>query len=166
MTNEYDDIGDFDGTVRTATAADAAPIEELWDGFAAILAEYDERFELEDDGKERWQSYFTNSLVESSRGDVLLAERDGEIVGTLEVRVVGGHPVFKFGQHGYAYGHYVHEAHRGEGIGTALLEAAERWFTEKELPFWRIDVLHGESAAEVYEEYGMQPMETVYEKGL
>lgn len=36
MTNKYDDIGDFDGTVPTATA---------------------------EDGKERWQSYFTNSLV-------------------------------------------------------------------------------------------------------
>lgn len=74
--------------------------------------------------------------------------------------------MFKFGQYGYAYGHYVHEAHRDEGIGTALPEAAERWFTEKDLLFWRIDVLHDESAAEVYKEHGMRPMETVHEKEL
>lgn len=164
MTTEYDVIDD--GTVRKATAEDAADIMALWNGYAAVLADYDERFELEEGGRERWQGYFTNSLVESSRGDVLLAERDGETVGALEVRVVGGHPVFKFGRHGYVYGHFVDPAHRGEGIGTALLQAAEQWFDGKELPFWRVDVLHGEDEAEVYEEFGMRPMETVYEKEL
>ncbi|WP_255191429.1 GNAT family N-acetyltransferase [Natronobeatus ordinarius] len=166
MTSELEFDGIDGCIVRKATAEDAPAIRELWDGYAAVLADYDERFEVDAEGRERWQGYFTNSLVESSRGDVLLAERDGRVVGALEVRVIGGHPVFKFGQHGYVYGHYVHPDHRGEGIGTALLEAAEAWFRERELPFWRYDVLHGEPEEAFYEGYGMRPMETVYEKEL
>ena len=139
----------------------------LWNGYAETLADYDERFRIEEGGREKWRTYFTTSLVESSRGDILLAEDgDGEVVGALEARVVGGHPVFNFGKHGQVYGHYVHEAYRDAGVGRALLEAAEEWFREREMDFWRIDVLHGVAESAVYESFGMQPMEAVYEKEL
>lgn len=166
MTETTYDTSLDDGTVRTATEDDADDIESVWDGYADVLVEYDERFEIEEGGKESWREYFTNNLVNSSRGDVLLAEVAGEVVGALEVRVVGGHPVFKFGRHGMVYGHYVHPDSRDQGVGSALLEAAEEWFQERDLPFWRIEVLHGEPAEEVYEEYGMEPMEVIYEKEL
>ncbi|MFB6119498.1 MAG: N-acetyltransferase family protein [Halobacteriaceae archaeon] len=155
-----------DATVRTATAADAEEIMKLWNGYADTLADYDERFTIEEGGREKWQSYFTNSLVNSSRGDILLAERGEDVVGALEVRVTGGHPVFKFGKHGQVYGHYVHPGDRGEGVGRALLEAAEDWFQDHDMPFWRVDVLHGVDEEALYEEFGMKPMEVTYEKEL
>jgi GNAT superfamily N-acetyltransferase len=151
-------------TVRTADADDADDIMDLWNGYADTLEDYDERFTIEPGGREKWQSYFTNSLVESSRGDIILAERDGAVVGALEARVIGGHPVFKFGKHGQVYGHYVAESERGKGVGRALLEAAEEWFQERDMPFWRVNVLHGVAEEAVYESFGMRPMETVYEK--
>ncbi|MFC7059442.1 GNAT family N-acetyltransferase [Halovenus salina] len=83
-----------------------------------------------------------------------------------EVRVTGGHPVFKFGKHGMVYGHYVHPEYRGEGAGRALLEAAQEWFREKEMPFWRIEVLHGVEEEALYRDIGMKPMEVIYEKEL
>ena len=155
-----------DATIRTAGPDDAEEIMSLWNGYADTLVDFDERFTVEEGGREKWQSYFTNSLVESSRGDILLAERDGETVGALEARVIGGHPVFNFGKHGMVYGHYVHPEHRGEGVGKALIEAAEAWFRDKDMPFWRIDVLHGVEEEELYREYGMKPMEVTYEKEL
>ncbi len=165
MSTEYETT--VDATVRTATEDDAEEIMALWNGYAETLADYDERFTIEEGGREKWRTYFTTSLVESSRGDILLAEDgDGEVVGALEARVVGGHPVFNFGKHGQVYGHYVHEAYRDAGVGRALLEAAEEWFREREMDFWRIDVLHGVAEAAVYESFGMRPMEAVYEKEL
>jgi len=164
MSTEYETTAE--ATIRTADADDAEDIMSVWNGYAATLADYDERFVVEEGGREKWQSYFTNSLVESSRGDVLLAEVEDSVVGALEARVIGGHPVFNFGKHGMVYGHYVHPEHRGEGVGQALLEAAESWFEEREMPFWRIDVLHGVEEEELYQEYGMKPMEVTYETEL
>lgn len=155
-----------DATVRTAEPDDADDIMPLWNGYADTLIDFDERFEIEEGGREKWQNYFTTSLVNSSRGDILLAERDGTAIGALEARVIGGHPVFNFGKHGMVYGHYVHPEFRGEGVGRALLEAAEEWFRDREMPFWRIDVLHGVAEEELYQEYGMKPMEVTYEKEL
>lgn len=167
-----------DGRVRVATEDDADPVEGLWNAYAAVLAGYDDRYRIEEGGRDRWRAYFTNSLVNSSRGDVLLAERqgvsdgddgdegDGEVMGVVEVRVGGGHPVFKFGQHGRVYGHFVDPEYRRQGVGTALIEAAEAWFRERDLPFYRYDVLHGVEEAVLYEELGMEPMEVVYEKEL
>ena len=155
-----------DATVRTAEPDDADDIMSLWNGYADTLVDFDERFEIEDGGREKWHNYVTTSLVNSSRGDILLAERDGTAIGALEARVIGGHPVFNFGKHGMVYGHYVHPEFRGEGVGRALLEAAEEWFRDREMPFWRIDVLHGVEEEELYREYGMKPMEVTYEKEL
>lgn len=153
-----------DATIRTAGPDDAEDIMALWDGYADTLVDFDERFTIEEGGREKWRDYFTNSLVNSSRGDVLLAERDGETIGALEARVIGGHPVFKFGKHGMVYGHYVHPEYRGEGVGRALLEAAEEWFADHDMPFWRIEVLHGVPEEELYREFDMKPMEVIYEK--
>jgi len=165
MSTEYETT--VDATVRTATEDDAEEIMALWNGYAETLADYDERFRIEEGGREKWRTYFTTSLVESSRGDILLAEDgDGEVVGALEARVVGGHPVFNFGKHGQVYGHYVHEAYRDADVGRALLKAAEDWFREREMDFWRIDVLHAVAESAVYESFGMRPMEAVYEKEL
>jgi GNAT superfamily N-acetyltransferase len=165
MSTEYQ-TSTADVTIRTADADDAEDIMALWNGYADTLEDYDERVTLEEGGREKWATYFTNSLVESSRGDVILAEADGEVVGALEARVIGGHPVFKFGKHGQVYGHYVHEAHRGQGVGRALLEAAESWFEERDMPFWRVNVLHDVPEEAVYDSFGMRPMEVIYETEL
>ncbi|PSQ19955.1 N-acetyltransferase [Halobacteriales archaeon QS_8_69_26] len=155
-----------DGRVRVAVEDDADAVERLWNEYAAVLASYDDRYLIQEGGRDRWRDYFTNSLVNSSRGDVLLAERDGDVMGVVEVRVGGGHPVFKFGQHGQLYGHFVDPEFRRKGIGTALVGAAETWFRERDLPFYRYHVLHGVAEAALYEDLGMEPMEVVYETEL
>ena len=157
--------------VRHGTIDDGEEILELWHGFTDHLSEYDERYRHKEDADERWLRYFENQLVDSKYGTVIVAEDEdsNELVGVLEARVMGDHPIFRLDDHGYINGHYVKQEHWGEGIGKALLEEAHDWFTgpPHEVDFYRIDVMEGdEKAASVYENLGFEPVEHVYEQTI
>ncbi|WP_281195657.1 GNAT family N-acetyltransferase [Halorubrum sp. F4] len=154
--------------VRHATSEDAEELIELWHGFTDHLSEYDDRYRHKENADERWIRYFENQLVDSKYGTVVVAEAEssGELIGVLEARVMGDHPIFRLQDHGYINGHYVEPDHRGQGVGKALLEAAEEWFAgpPHEVEFFRIDVLEGDDeAAALYDELGFEPVEHVYE---
>ncbi|WP_121823145.1 GNAT family N-acetyltransferase [Halostella salina] len=155
--------------VRHATSEDGEDLIELWHGFTDHLSEYDDRYQHKDEADSRWLSYFENQLVDSKYGTVVVAEEEGtgDLVGVLEARVMGDHPIFRLEDHGYINGHYVRESHRGEGVGRALLEKADDWFSgpPHEVDFYRIDVIDGdEEAAALYDDLGFEPVEHVYEK--
>lgn len=154
--------------VRHAEEADGEQLLELWHGFTAHLSEYDERYAHKKDADDRWLSYFEGRLVDSKYGTVIVAEDpDGELIGVLEARVTGDHPLFRLDDHGYVNGLFVREPYRGERVGEDLLEAAEEWLTEppRNVDFYRIDVLDGDdAAASALDSYGFEPAEHVYEK--
>ncbi|MHC3438226.1 GNAT family N-acetyltransferase [Natrialbaceae archaeon A-gly3] len=155
--------------LRHGTVDDGEEILELWHGFTDHLSEYDERYRHKKEADERWLRYFENQLVDSKYGTVVVAEEEetDELVGVLEARVMGDHPIFRLDDHGYINGHYVKEGHRNERVGKALIEKAHDWFTTppQAVDFYRIDVMDGdEEAAEVYEHLGFEPIEHVYEK--
>lgn len=158
-------------TIREATAEDGDDLLELWHGFTAHLSKYDERYTHKESADERWLSYFENQLVDSKYGVVFIAEETEtqELLGILEARVMGNHPIFRLQHHGYINGHYVREEHRGQGIGKDLIEAASDWFASepRDVDFFRVDVLEGdEKSATLYQEYGLQPVEHIYEKKI
>lgn len=157
--------------LRHGTVDDGEEILELWHGFTDHLSEYDERYRHKEDADERWLRYFENQLIDSKYGTVIVAEHEdtGELVGILEARIMGDHPIFRLKDHGYINGHYVEETHWNEGIGKALIDEAHDWFASPphEVEFYRIDVMEGdEKAAEVYEKLGFGPVEHVYERSI
>lgn len=158
-------------SVREATRADEDSLLELWHGFTAHRSQFDERYKHNENANERWLRYFENQLIDSKYGVVFVAEDDdtGELVGILEARVMGNHPIFRLEDHGQITGHYVPEAFQGEGIGHALIDAAAEWFARdpRAVDFFRVDVLDGnETANGVYRAAGMEPVEHTYEKQL
>lgn len=155
--------------IRHATTEDGEQILDLWHGFTDHLAQYDDRYRHKEQANDRWLSYFENQLVDSKYGTVVLAEEGDELIGVIEARIVGNHPIFRLANHGYVNGLYVKENHRGQGIGADLLDKAGEWFSTspRDADFYRIDVLAGdEEATEKLEEYGLEPVEHVYEKDL
>lgn len=99
----------------------------------------------------------------------MVAEIEGNLVGVLEARVMGNHPIFRLENHGHIHGHYVIEEHRGQGIGSALLDEAADWFASppREVKFFRITVAEeNEVSEEVYRAKGYSPVEHVYESRL
>lgn len=158
-------------SVREATREDEDSLLELWHGFTAHRSQFDERYKHNENANERWLRYFENQLIDSKYGVVFVAEDDdtGELVGILEARVMGNHPIFRLEDHGQITGHYVPEEFQGEGIGHALIDAAAEWFARdpRTVDFFRVDVLDGnETANGVYQAAGMEPVEHTYEKQL
>jgi GNAT superfamily N-acetyltransferase len=161
----------MDYEVRTAAAEDGEDLLELWHGFTAYLSQHDDRYAHKESADDRWLSYFENQLVDAKYGVVYVAEdtETGDLLGALEARITGDHPIFRLSDHGYVNGLFVPEAYRGNGIGEDLLEAAGDWFrtNPRDVNYYRIDVLEGdEEGREVMESYGLEPVEHVYEQRL
>lgn len=156
----------MDVEIRHAEAGDGEAILALWHGFTAHLSEFDERYQHRGTADERWLSYFENQLVGAKYGTVIVADAGDELVGVLEARVTGGHPIFRLADHGVINGYFIREEYRERGIGRRLLEEAIDWFRsrDRELSFCRVDVLDGdETSAADYAELGFSPVEHVYE---
>lgn len=161
----------MDYEVRQAAVDDGEEILELWHGFTSYLSEYDDRYAHKEDADERWLSYFENQLLGSKYGAVFVAEHgeSGDLIGVLEARIMGDHPIFRLSDHGYVNGLFVREDYRGDGLGDELLSAAAEWFRNnpRDVDFYRIDVLEGDTdGQEVLEAYGLEPVERVYEQRL
>lgn len=155
--------------VRYARREDGEALLELWHGFTDHLSRCDERYAHNEDADERWLSYFENQLLDSKYGAVVVAEADDDLVGVLEARVMGNHPIFRLENHGRVHGHFVPEEYRGHGIGTALLEEAADWFSSppRDVDFFRITVMEGDETAEaVYRANGCEPVEHIFERRL
>jgi GNAT superfamily N-acetyltransferase len=159
----------MEAKIRQAEKEDGDELIELWHGFTEYLSTYDDRYQHKDDADERWLQYFENQLLDSKYGTVFVAELDGDLVGVLEVRVVGDHPIFRLKDHGYINGHFVLDDYRGSGIGQQLLQAAADWLREhpRGIEFCRVDVIEGdEKGMSIYDELGFNPIEHVYEYEL
>lgn len=86
-------------------------------------------------------------------GAVLVAEVDGEVVGRLSISR-DPHPA---SPHVADFGLMVASAHRGRGIGTALLAAAEEWARGAGVTKLELHVFpHNEPAIALYERVGYQ----------
>lgn len=155
--------------IREATLDDGEELLELWHGFTDHLSKHDDRYEHKESADDRWLQYFENQLIDSKYGTVIVAEDEAsdELVGVLEARIMGNHPIFRLQDHGYINGHFVAQEHRDSGVGSALLDEVHDWFTDssKDIDFYRVDVIHGDEYSETfYETNGFEPVEHVFER--
>lgn len=152
--------------IRHATREDGEELLDLWHGFTDHLSQFDDRYLHTEDADDRWLQYFENQLVDSKYGTVLVADAGDELVGVLEARITGDHPIFRISDHGYINGHYVVDEYRGEDVGDRLIDAAVEWFadSERDVTFCRVDVLDGDDRAHsAYEKMSFEPVEHTYE---
>lgn len=101
--------------------------------------------------RERYRTGWRKVLA-GEWGAAFVAADGDSIVG-----YVGVHP---HDEYGYVLGMLVDEAHRGKGIGKALLEHATAWAREKGLPHISLLVFpHNERALQLYRSAGFEQRE-------
>jgi ribosomal protein S18 acetylase RimI-like enzyme len=149
-------------TIRPAEAADRDALIEMFQG----LNVYEEPFvgnrRLDRAGAED-SLIFAEKKVAASGGVRLIAEVEGRAVGHLFL-TWERHPACvrdEVKDYGYVSELFVREAHRGVGIGRALLLEAERLTREKGFDHMMLGVLHGNTVAErAYDRFGFKPYAT------
>ena len=94
--------------------------------------------------------------------DVLIAERDGKVVGCLHVLAVTDF----FGlRHGHVSVIATTDAAEGSGVARALMAHAERWTTERGLPLLTLNMFAGNARARrFYEVAGFEVEMVKYAK--
>ncbi len=106
---------------------------------------------------------FAEKKVADTGGRKLVAEIDGRVVGHLFLtwEKHGACVRDDVKNYGYVSELFVREAHRGRGIGRALLLEAERLTRERGVGHMMLGVLAGNAVAErAYERFGFKPYAT------
>jgi ribosomal protein S18 acetylase RimI-like enzyme len=100
------------------------------------------------------------TIAESTGGVLLIAEKSGCVIGFLAMSIESGAPFIRpeLRRHGFVMELVVHEAHRGEGVGTSLLEEAERRVRDAGCRSMLIGVLEANQGAQIaYRKAGFAP---------
>jgi ribosomal protein S18 acetylase RimI-like enzyme len=114
----------FGASVRPATPADLPAIGRL--GALLVRTHHDfdsERFVAATPQTERGYASFLGTQLDEPNVIVLVAERDGEVVGYTYAGVEGRDYMSLRGPAGVLYDIVVDPAHRGRGVGRTLLDA-------------------------------------------
>jgi ribosomal protein S18 acetylase RimI-like enzyme len=137
-------------TTRTATTSDLPTLLAFEQGVIAAERPFDPT--IADDPV---RYYDFDRLLRSASAEVVVAELDGEIVGSGYVRIDDAEPFLRHRHHGYLGFMYVRPEHRGRGINRVVIEALERWAKRRGLTELRLEVyLHNRDAVRAYERAG------------
>lgn len=99
--------------------------------------------------------YDIDKMMTSPDIELLVAELDGEVIGSGYARIDDAKPYFKYAKYGYLGFMYVDPKFRGRGIVHKIIEKLTEWTTSKEITELRLEVYQtNESAIKAYEKLG------------
>jgi ribosomal protein S18 acetylase RimI-like enzyme len=121
--------------IRTAEPRDAKALGELGAALMRAHCAFDPlRFLAAGDRAERGYASFLRSQLDDEDVAVLVAERDGRIVGYVYTGLEPMSWQELRGPAGFIHDVVVEEASRGSGAGRALMEAAIAWLRQRGAP--------------------------------
>lgn len=146
-------------TVRTATAADAAALGRL--GALLVVEHHDfdaKRFIAPLPNLAERYGQFLASQMDRSDKVVLVAERDGSVVGYAYAGIEGNDYMVLRGPAGEIYDLVVDPDHRRQGVGSNLLEAVLEALAKLGAPRAVLFTAAGnDSARTLFEQSGFRP---------
>ena len=136
-------------TIRKATRSDGDALVGLWLNFLEEQAALDGRVAISEDAGERWRNDFP-AWVERDKRHILVAEREGEIVGFAGAVRWSPPPVFSYTKEVFVEDFFVRPEHRRQGVGRQLYEAIVEWGASWGAQRVRLSVLSRNDAAQAF----------------
>ncbi|MGZ3778238.1 MAG: GNAT family N-acetyltransferase [Mucilaginibacter sp.] len=103
--------------------------------------------------------YDLAALVESQDAEVVVAEQDGEVIGSGYAHIIDSKSYLKHQKHAHLGFMYVKPDHRGKGVNQMIIERLQEWTLSKNVNEFRLEVYHNNPAAiRAYEKVGFMPL--------
>jgi GNAT superfamily N-acetyltransferase len=137
-------------TTRKATLADMDTLLQFEQGVISAERPFDPTL------KEDHINYYNlNELITAPHIQLVVAELDGELIGSGYARIESSKIYLKHQQHAYLGFMYVLPQHRGKGVNKIVINALKEWAGSREITELRLEVYYkNTSAIKAYEKVG------------
>ena len=141
-----------DITIRPARKEDLPVLLEFEQGIIAAERPMDPTL------KEGKISYYDiGAMIDADDVEVLVAELNGELVGSGYARISEAKSYWKYPRFTYLGFMFVPPEHRGNGINKLILEGLKKWTLEQGIHQMKLEVYHNNpSAIRAYEKAGFK----------
>lgn len=101
--------------------------------------------------------YDLEYMIDAPHIELIVAELNGELVGSGYARIEDAKHYLQHDQHSYLGFMYVEPQHRGKGINKIIIDALKKWSLSQNITELRLDVYHDNSPAiKAYEKVGFR----------
>ena len=136
--------------IRTATIADIVTLRDFEEGVVTAERPFDSTIKK---GNVRY--YDLEHMIHAEHIQLLVAERNNELVGCGYARIEKAKHYLQHIQHAYLGFMYVAPSHRGKGINKLIMNALFEWSQSKNINEMRLDVYYENTPAiKAYEKAG------------
>jgi GNAT superfamily N-acetyltransferase len=102
--------------------------------------------------------YDIGKMIIATDVEVVVAELNGELIGSGYARIVDSKPYLKHPKHCYLGFMYVKPDHRGKGVNNKVLESLKQWAVAQGITELKLDVYRdNQPAVKSYEKAGFTP---------
>jgi len=139
-------------TTRRATLADLDILLEFEQGIVRTERPFDPTLK-----EGRIHYYDIAEMIKAQHIEVIVAELNGEIIGSGYARIENSKVYLKHPKHAYLGFMYVKPEHRGKGVNKKVIAALRDWAIGKGITEFRLDV-YSENlpAVKAYEKIGFK----------
>lgn len=138
--------------IRKGEVADLPILREFEQGIIAFERPFDET--LKD---EKISYYDLHELIVSDNSDVIVAEQNGQLIGSGYVLIKTAKEYFKHHEYGYLGFMYTIPEARGQGVNRLIIDAMKEWCRERNIYEIRLEVYTENAAAlRAYEKVGFR----------
>ena len=103
--------------------------------------------------------YDLAGMIERPDIELLVAELNGELIGSGYARIEEAKVYLKHPKHAYLGFMYIDPAHRGKGVNQKIITALKKWATEKNVYELRLQVYYDNlPAIKAYEKVGFSKL--------
>jgi ribosomal protein S18 acetylase RimI-like enzyme len=111
--------------------------------------------------------YDIEKMIVATDVELVVAELNGELIGSGYARIETAKPYLQHRQHAYLGFMYVVPQQRGKGVNKMIMEALKKWSAAQQITELRLDVYYdNESAIRAYEKSGFKKHMVSMRKGL